>query len=360
MRKAKDNRHVPTRYFRPSFYFCPKCGVRLKRSATVQDKVLTTLEGRFRVISRGYKCSRARCSNARVMLVSPEPTQLSLRGLSFGFDVIAKIGWWRFWEHRTLDEILELANRRFAISRRQIMYVIVDFLCLLKAAQPVRIEEYRTFYIRHGLLLSIDAMQPEKGNDVLYVVRELRSGLTLQAAKLQNQRAETIRKQVLKPINALGFKIRAIVSDAEDAIHQACQKMWPDSPQHACHFHALRDAGKPIYEADQNHMVKIKKELRSKLGPVRREIQDLDESNPYRTVLIDYAEAMRSILRVNGLAPFCLGGLRVLDNLRAVAASLRRCQKKKNILYWISCFLLLWYIEPMLLSDVAIADNWDG
>lgn len=332
MRKAKDNSQVPTRYFRPDFRCCPKCGAPLERRATVQDKVLVTLKGRFRLISLGYRCSRSRCPNARATFVSSEPTGLSLKGLSFGFDVMVQIGWWRFWEHRTLDEILELARPHFPISRRQVMYLIVDFLCLLKAAQPARLEAHRYYYEQHGLLLSIDAMQPEKGNDVLYVVRELHWDLTLQAVKVSNQRADTLRAQVLEPVRDLGFRVRAIVSDAEDAIHCACQQVWPGCPHQACQFHALRDAGKPTYEADQSHTVKIKQELRSKLTPIRRTIQGLDETDDHRAVLIDYAEALRSCLRVSGVAPFELGGLRVVDDLRAVAASLRRCKKKPIIL----------------------------
>jgi len=338
VRKAKDNSDVPTRYFRPDFYRCPKCSALLKRRATVRDIVLTTLDGRFRLISLGYCCSRLQCSNARAMFVSPEPERLCLKGHSFGFDVIVQIGWWRFWEHRTLDEIWELAQRQFQISRRQVMYLLVDFLCLLKAAQPARIEAHRSTFARRGLLLSIDAMQPEKGNDALYVVCELRSGLTLQAQQLPNQRADTIRLQVLKPIHDLGFSIRGIVSDAEDAIHRACQEMWPECPHHACHFHALRDAGKPISDADQSLMVKIKHDLRTKLRPVRRAIQDLEEADSARAILLDYAEALRSSLRVSSLAPFRLGGLAVVDDLRAVAASLRRCQKKPPILCWVICW----------------------
>jgi len=337
MRKAKDNSRVPTQYFRPDFQHCPKCGAPLTRHATVQDKVLTTLAGRFRLISLGYRCSRPSCRNAYAVFVSPQPARLSLKGLSFGFDVIVQIGWWRFWEHRTLDEIWDLARQRFPISRRQVMYLIVDFLCLLKAAQPARIEAQRSFYARHGLLLSIDAMQPEKGNDVLYVVRELQVDLTLQAVKVSNQRADTIRAQVLAPVNALGFRIRGIVSDAEDAVHRACQALWPGRPHHACHFHALRDAGKPIYETDQSVMVKLKRDLRLKLRPLRRVIEALDTADPHRAVLSDYAEALRSCLRVSSVAPFQLGGLRVLADLRAVAASLRRCQKKKTIFCCKAC-----------------------
>lgn len=360
MRKAKDNAHLPTRYFRPDFHYCPLCGAPLKRQATIQDKVLTTLDGRFRLISLGYRCSDSCCQNTHATFVSPEPARLSLKGISFGFDVIVQVGWWRFWEHRTLDEIWELALCYFPISRRQVMYLIVDFLCLLKAAQRARIEGHRSFYAQHGLLLSIDAMQPEKGNDVLYVVRELQLDLTLQAVKVSNQRAATIRTQVLEPVRALGFPVRGIVSDAEDALHRACDETWPGRPHQVCHFHTLRDAGKPIFDADQAVMVKLKHDLRLKLRPLRRVIEQLDEADPQRPILQDYAEALRSCLRVGGVTPFQLGGLRVLDDLRAVAASLRRCQKKPTIPCCRTCWLPPRYTATTWLLVAACAVSWAG
>jgi hypothetical protein len=338
VRKAKDNSHVPARYFRPAFESCPTCGAPLRRRTTVQDKIVITLTGRWRLISRGYCCSRPRCPNARATFVSTEPTRLSLKGIGFGFDVIVQIGWWRFWEHRTLDELWAMARQRFPISRRQVMYRIVDFLCLLKAAQPARIEAHRKLYERRGLLLSVDAMLPEKGNDALYVVRELRTNLTLHAVKVTNQRRTTIRAQVLQPIDRLGFRTRGVVSDAEEAIQWVVRTLWPGCPHHACHFHALREAGRPILEADQHWMIKIKQELRAKLRPVRLAIEAVDEQDPRRGILLDYAEALRSCLRVRSVAPFQLGGLRVRDDLRAIATSLQRCQKKQNILSWANCW----------------------
>jgi hypothetical protein len=283
-----------------------------------------------------------------------------LKGSSFGFDVIVQIGWWRFWEHRTLDEIWALAQSRVPISRRQVMYLIVDFLCLLKAAHPTRLEAHRPGFERQGLLLSIDGMQPEQGHDVLYVVRELRSGLTLQAVKVSNQRADTIRAKVLAPIAALAFSIRGIVSDAEEAIRRACQELWPGCPHHAWHFHALRDAGKPMYDADQHLMVTLKRELRAHLRPVRRAIQALDEADPYRAVLQDYAEALRSSLRIRGVAPFRLGGVRLWEDLHAVSASLRRCQKKRRIPCWQRCRPPLWCTAPTPPPLSALAGTWGG
>lgn len=203
-------------------------------------------------------------------------------------------------------------------------------------------------------------MQPEKGNDVLYVVRELQLDLTLQAVKVSNQRTATIRTQVLEPVRALGFPVRGIVSDAEDALHRACQETRPGCPHRVCHFHTLRDAGKPIFDADQAVMVKLKHDLRLKLRPLRRAIEQLDAADPRRPILQDYAEALRSCLRVGGVAPFQLGGLRVLDDLRAVAAPLRRCQKKPTILCCRTCWLPPRYTVTTGLLAAACAVSWAG
>jgi hypothetical protein len=328
VRKAKDNSLVPTHYFRPSLRICPRCGALLERHATGQDKFLITLEGRFRLVSLGYRCSRSHCPNARRGFVSAGPARLGVKGVSFGFAVLVQVGWWRFWEHRTLDEIGALARQRFPISRRQVLYLSVDFLCLRAAAQPARVERYRALYARRGLWLSLEAMQPERGNDGLYVVRELRQGLTLRAAKLSHQRAETIRTQVLEPLTALGFVPRAVISDAAEAIHRACQDMWPDCPQQVCPCHVWREAAKPITAANQARLLPLTREVRTKLRRVRRAIQALADQEAVRPLLLDYAEALRSSLRLSSVAPFQLGGLRVFADLRAVTASLRRWQKK--------------------------------
>src|SRR3989304_6139660 len=101
MRKAKDNENILKRYYRPTITSC-----------------------------------------SRVIYRSDEAEQLSPKGSSFGFDMITQIGWWRFWDHRTLDEIAALLNaKRLPVSRRHILYYLIgDFLALLRAAHPAETE----------------------------------------------------------------------------------------------------------------------------------------------------------------------------------------------------------------------------
>jgi len=332
MRKAKDNSGVPCRYFRPDFQRCPKCDAPLKRRATVQDKVLVTLEGRFRLISRGYQCSRRRCVNSRALFVSPEPARLSLKGLSFGFDVLVQIGWWRFWEHRTLDEIATLLKaKHLPISRRHTLNLIGDFLALLRAAQPAKIETRWAYFQRHGLVISLDGMEPEQGNEMLFIVREANLDLTLVAETLYSSRADLISRQLLEPVKALGFRIRAVVSDADSNIRRAVEASLPGCPHQACQVHCLCEAGAPIFEADRAMKTDLRREIRAKLRPISRALSQSPQNDLQVAVLTDYGEALRDALRADGISPFTLAGLHLYHELQRLETSLRRCQKKGGI-----------------------------
>jgi hypothetical protein len=284
-----------------------------------------TLEGRIHVFSLGYSCSRSRCSQSRVIYRSVEAEQLSPKGSSFGFDVIGQVGRWRFWDHRTLDEIATLLRA----LRRQILYLMGDFLALWRAAQPAKIESRRTYFQRHGLVISIEGMQPEQGNEMLLVGREANLDLTLMAETLYSSRADLISRQLLEPIKALGFRIRAVVSDADKNIRRAVEASLPGWPHQAGQVHCLCDAGKLILEADRAMKTDLRRDTRSgaKLRPLSRTLSQSSQEEPVLAVLMDDCDT----LRAEGLSPFELAGLNLYDGLHRLETSLRRCAKKGDI-----------------------------
>ena len=339
MRKAKDNANVPKRYYRPSIRTCPRCGAPLRRRWTQWDKYVVTLEGRVHVFSLGYSCSRARCSQSRVIYQSVEAEQVSPKGSSFGFDVIAQVGRWRFWDHRTLDEIAALLNvLQLPVSRRQILYLIGDFLALLRAAQPAKIESHRAYFQRHGLVISLDGMEPEQGNEMLFIVRDANLDLTLRAETLYSSRADLISRQLLEPIKDLGFRIRAVVSDADKNIRRAVEASLPGCPHQACQVHCLCDAGQLIFEADRAMKTDLRRDIRAKLRPLSRKLNQSSQDDPVLVVLVDYCETLRANLRADGLSPFELAGLNLYESLQHLETSLRRCEKKGGIPSCLLCW----------------------
>ena len=352
MRKAKDNKNVCNRYYRPTITLCPRCGARLRRYRTLWHKYLVTLERRTHIFSLGYSCHRPRCS--QIIYSSVEVEQLSLKGSSFGFDLMVQIGWWRFWEHRTLDEIAALLNaKHLPVSRRHILNLIGDFLALLRAAQPAKIEAQRAYFKRHGLVLSLDGMEPEQGNEILFVVREANLDLTLMAETLYSSRADLISRQLLEPVKALGFQIRAVVSDADKNIRRAVEASLPGCPHQACQVHCLCDAGELIFAADRAMKTDLRRDIRAKLRPLSRVLSQSPQENPPVVVLTDYCEALRDALRADGVSPFELAGLNLYDELQRLETSLRRCQKKGGIPSCRPC----WTSRPSASSMVSPMHN---
>jgi hypothetical protein len=270
VRKAKDNRDVPKCYYRPEITTCPSCGARLKRRYTLWDKYLVTLQGRVHVFSQGYICPCPSCPQAGTLYRSAEAEQVALKGSSFGLDLLVQIGDWHFWEHQPLDELhRRLAqDRHLPISRRQVAYRLGDFLALLRSAQPQRLPACLPLWRRRGLILAIDGLPPEKGNDCLYLVREVNWGVTLAAENLGGSSVPLLKEPLLQPLkkqlDEWGVRVRGIVTDAQETLQQAVAEVFVGVPWQSCQFHCLRDAGKLTFAADREMKTDLKKALRYK------------------------------------------------------------------------------------------------
>jgi hypothetical protein len=311
---------------------CPHCHWKLKRWCTLWSKYLVTLDGRVHVFSQGYRCSNPACPRPEVVYRSAEAEALSLPECSFGVDAVVEAGYQRFWMRRTVLEIHALLKERFPVSERQVLNLLVNFLALLRAAQPAKVTSLLPQWKElGGLILSIDAMQPEKGNHALYVVRETQLDVTLAAEILKVGDHKTIKAKLIEPIKQLGISIRGVVSDAQESIQMAVEQALPGVPHQNCQYHCMREAGRPTFLADRAMKTDLKKKLRGRLATARRAIGRLPDRDPYRLVLLKYARYIRFTLLEGGTLPFDLGGLRMSQDLAAIEASLRRARKKGGI-----------------------------
>jgi hypothetical protein len=332
MRTAKDNNSLPRRYFRAKRKRCPYCQWKLKRWYTLWSKYLTTLEGRFHVFSQGYHCPNPECPKPQTVYRSAEAETLSVPECSYGVDVIVEVGYQRFWLRRTIQEIHRSLKEGVSISERQVLNLLANFLALLRAAQPAKVAELQAQWRElGGLVLSIDGMQPEKGNPALYVVREVQLDVTLMAEILETGDHQTIAAELLEPIQGWGLPVKGVISDAQESIRMAVSQVWPGKPHQNCQFHCLKEAGRPSFEADRAMKTQLKKKMRGRLNRARQAIKNLPESDPYRPVLLKYVRYLRFTLLIRGLAPFELGGLRMVQQLTILEASLCRAREKGGI-----------------------------
>ncbi len=349
MRTVKSKQNTKTVYYRPEKRRCPSCQWKLKRRHTLWHKYLTTMEGRIHIFSQGYGCSNPDCAERQTTHRSSEADRLSVPQCSYGIDVLVEIGYQRFWHHRTVTEIHAILRERVAISQRQILNLLANFLALLRAGQAAKIGELgEQWQELGGLVLAIDGMQPEKGSPALYVVREAQVGITLRAENLERADHQTIAKQLLEPIKAWGLPVKGLVSDAQESIRLAIAQVYPDKPHQNCQFHCLKEAGRPSYERDRALKTALKKGLRDRLNRAKQAIERLLPTDPYRPVLLQYVRLLRFTLLLKGLPPFELGGLRLVAHLATLTASLQRAAEKGGIGSWTGCSRLPISINSML------------
>lgn len=365
MRHAKDNRQVPTRYYRPKRTRCPRCGHVLKRAYPWWRKYVVFLRGRELVSSIGYRCPNPACLDAQRgrMHTSLAAERLTLRGSSFALEVIVQIGYWRFWNRWTVAQLHAVltAERHLPISEREVLYLLGVFLVLLRCTYPLRVAEHATYFRRHGVFLSIDALKPEKGNRALYVVRELKFGLVLQVVSVLSANHPTLETRVLQPVTALGYRIRGVVSDDELALCRAVAQVWPGVAHQTCQWHCLRDAAAPLVAADHVLKKALKHAIREPLYAVYRTLDRLASADPRSLVLATYADLIRVTLTEGSKPPFALGGLRVFADLGRLEASLQRSRQKGGIRCWTNCWP--WCSAacpspPPIGNSNANADGW--
>src|SRR5262249_13405262 len=126
---------------------------------------------------------------------------------------------------------------------------------------------------------------------------------------------------------ALAVPIVGVVSDGQDSIRKAVKKALDGAPHQLCHFHYLREAAKPVYEADRHAKVQLQKEVRG-IRPIERKVEDRPHAEA--EVIRGSGAAVRSALTDDGRPPLEPSGLKLADRLTAVAASLDRVAAKRG------------------------------
>lgn len=324
--------------YRPEQQICSVCQSRLKRDHILWRKYIIFSTGAQNVTNWAYRCGRIDCSSSKVVYRSAKAEKIHLRQRRFSRELIVRIGHQHFWQHRTMYEIHDwlAQDLHIEICEREVADLFVDFLALLGAAQPAKIRRHLSQL--KWLIIGIDGMQPEKGNDCLYIVRELQCGITLLAENLEESTQDALRERILEPLKdlakELGLAWHGVISDAQETLHQAVAQSLQGVAYQACQSHCLRDAGKLTFEADRAMKTDIKASFRRALPPLRKRIQALPAEDLFRTILLDYIDVLRSLLLVGGVAPFELGGLQAFDGLEDLESSAIRCQKKVTTSYY--------------------------
>jgi hypothetical protein len=195
-----------------------------------------------------------------------------LPGWLVGWDVFCFIGHRRFARHWSVPPIrAELRDGYdIALSVGAIARYIRRYQAMVAARQQDRqrlIDAYRGI---DSLVLTIDGLQPEKGHEALYTVREVNAKRVWFAeALLSSSTAEVCRLlgRAREMADYLGKPVRLWMSDKQGAFVKGIASVFPGVPHRYCVNHFLRDLAKPMLKADSHAKVQLRKKVR---GPRHR------------------------------------------------------------------------------------------
>ena len=176
------------------------------------------------------------------------------------------------------------------------------------------------------VILALDGLQPDVGHEILWVLRDCLSGEILLAQSLLSA-CEADLADILREVQQMldDVPIRGVISDGQHSIRKAVQTVLPDVPHQLCHFHYLREAAKPVYEADRHAKKEMKKHLRG-VRPIERAIEHRTDGEA--GAIRGYCLAVRSALTDDGKLPLEAPGLKLYEHITAIVASLTRVSEK--------------------------------
>jgi len=231
---------------------CPKCAGPFWIAYHTSRRV-TTLQGMCHLNIKVRRCQNADCSLYHRPYRPEEEGQWALPHGEYGLDVIALVGTLRYTSHRSVPEIHQaLRDRGVRIAERTVTHLLQRYeeLVALHVADRQRVRE--RFKEQGQVILALDGLQPDVGHEVLWVVRDCLSGEILLARSLLSACEADLASLLREVQQMLDVPIRGVISDGQHSIRKAVQSALPDTPHQLCHFHYLREAAKPLYEADRH------------------------------------------------------------------------------------------------------------
>jgi hypothetical protein len=334
---------------------CPACG-RMMHICDHRYRRFHTLDGPVQLICKLNHCPDRACPG-HAKTTSPElEITLALPQMAIGWDVFCWIGHRRCSRHMAIPLIRSelLDDYGIKLSDDAIEQYIRRYQIMLAARQQDLEALRRHYQAGPEIILCIDGLQPEKGHETLYVVRELTQKRVWFAEPLLSATEDQVRRLITKAnqwAQFLGTPVGLWMSDKQDAFVKGIAAEFPDVPHRYCDNHFLRDLAKPVLEADSHAKVEMRKKVRGlrtiEQAVLQRQGAETEEDltpeapeatgtateaanlsaavvDPTDSVVLDYCAAVRGILNDDQGGPLDPPGLRMAAALQEVQESLQR------------------------------------
>ena len=336
---------------------CPACGRRM-HVCDHRYRRFHTLDGPVQLIAKLNHCPDLTCPG-HAKTKSPElEITIALPQMAIGWDVFCWIGHRRCSRHMAIPLIQSelLDDYSIKLSKDAIDQYIRRYQVMVAARQQDAESLRRQYQSVAEIILCIDGLQPEKGHETLYVVRELTQKRVWFAEPLISSTEDEVRRLITKAkewVESLGTPVGLWMSDKQDAFVKGIAAEFPDVPHRYCDNHFLRDVAEPVLEADSHAKVQMRKKVRGlrKIEQAvlqRSKAETKDDLTPDASeaavtaratatahlspagvdsagsVVLDYCAAVRGILNDDQGGPLHPPGLRMAQALSEVQESLQR------------------------------------
>jgi len=330
------------------------------------SRYLRTLGDPVHVVAVVCSCPDKICPGRGEKRISEDLMALAPPHWSVSWDLFAWMGHRRYARHWSVPQIRSELWDRFRVTVSD--DVVEDYTAqyeVMVAARESDMERLQAAYRNTAeLVLTIDGLQPEKGHETLYVVREQSLGRLWFAEALLSsardevrglfERAHEIAKRLDKPV-------RVWMSDKQDAFVSGVAAVFPGVPHRYCQNHFLRDAAKPMLEADSHAKVQMRRKVRGLREIERAILAERREATPpppptpstappeapapaavapsttesiegetVGDVVLDYCAAVRGILNDDQGGPLHPPGVRMAEALEEVFDSVGRARAEKK------------------------------
>jgi hypothetical protein len=272
------------------------------------------------------RCHNRLCLRYRQPYRPEAEGSLALPQHEFGLDVIALVGTLRYRQHRSVPEIhQDLQGRGVSVCERSVTNLLdrYDELLAVRLSGSQRLRKILSRQKR--VILALDGLQPDVGHEVLWILRDCLSSEVLLARSLLSSTEEDLAGLIRQATADLPVPVVAALSDGQHSIRNAVAAALPGVPHQLCHFHYLREAARPIYEADRHAKKELKKQVRN-IRPLERAVQGRPDEQAQ--AILGYCSAVRSAITDDGRPPLEASGLKLRDRLQSVSASLDSVEEK--------------------------------
>lgn len=251
---------------------CPSCGERLELRSFLQSKKrVQTLPETLCMAHQTKQCQNPTCPGAGIVWPSSRWQQIAPHGISYGYDVVAQIGWWRQGEKAQFAQIHQWLPGQVQISESNVRRLYYKLYLPLIACQERRsYAKLEAVAQQGGLVLQTDGLAPEGGEAQLWFVRELQTGLCLRSGWLGKQDEQTF-VNFLQPIAELELPVSFILSDKQRGLVPAISRVFGEEKHAYCQAHYLSNLAEPIAEKDSEMKVALRKMVRQEIGDIVRE-----------------------------------------------------------------------------------------